>query len=425
MAVIPVKQITEQGPRISGETSAEKFIARQPIFDSREKVYGYELLFRSGIKNYFDGSDPNRATYSVIVDSLLLHGLERLTGRRKAFINYPREALLNGYAEVIPNNLAVVEILETVEPDAEVLAACRHLKDLGYCLVLDDVFSSERPEAFQGLVDIIKVDLSLSTPVQREQIVRRFAPRGIALLGEKVETHEEFQQLKTLGFQYFQGYFFSKPQIISSRDIPAFKLNYLRILQAINRPEINLEEIERIIKGEPSLCYKLLRYLNSSFFGLRSDIRSIRHAVFLLGEREVRLWVSLLVLTSMGEDKPQELVVTSLVRASWCESLAGKIGMRGREGDLFLLGLFSMIDAILDRPLPEILAQLPVPEDTRTALLHRNTRLAQVLALVEAYEQGDWEKLTGLAASLQIDEASIPEMYLTAVEWARQVFQLA
>ncbi len=422
MAVIPAKRTTEQGPRISGETSAEKFIARQPIFDSREKVYGYELLFRSGIENYFDGSDPNRATYSVIVDSLLLHGLERLTGRRKAFINYPREALLNGYAEVIPKHLAAVEILETVEPDAEVLAACRRLKAMGYCLVLDDVFSSERPEAFLGLVDIIKVDLLLSTP---EQIVRRVGSRGIALLGEKVETHEEFQQLKTLGFQYFQGYFFSKPQIISSRDIPAFKLNYLRILQAINHPEINLEEIERIIKGEPSLCFKLLRYLNSAFFGLRSDIHSIRHAIFLLGEREIRLWASLVALTSMGEDKPQELVVTSLVRASWCESLAGKIGMQGREGDLFLLGLFSMMDAILDRPLPEILAQLPVPEEIRTALLHRNNRLAHVLALVEAYEQGDWEKLTGLAASLGIDEASIPGTYLAAVEWARQVFQLA
>ncbi|MCH7979498.1 MAG: diguanylate phosphodiesterase, partial [Acidobacteria bacterium] len=194
MAVIPVKQITEQGPRISGETSAEKFIARQPIFDSREKVYGYELLFRSGIKNYFDGSDPNRATYSVIVDSLLLHGLERLTGRRKAFINYPREALLNGYAEVIPNNLAVVEILETVEPDAEVLAACRHLKNMGYCLVLDDVFSSERPEAFQGLVDIIKVEIPGTTPEQREEMVRRFGSQGLLMLAEKVETRSEFEE---------------------------------------------------------------------------------------------------------------------------------------------------------------------------------------------------------------------------------------
>ncbi|MCH7978964.1 MAG: HDOD domain-containing protein [Acidobacteria bacterium] len=402
-----------------------KFIARQPIFSRKQEVYGYELLFRSGLHDFFDGSDPEQATYTVIADSLFLHGLEMLTENRKAFINCTREVLLSEYTLLLPKENVVLEIVEGVEPDPEVLAACRRLKDLGYCLTLDDVCSLERPEPFLGMVDMIKVEFPGMTPEQREEMVRRFGPQGIIMLAEKVETRSDFDEAAAMGYQYFQGYFFSEPQLISSRDIPAFKLNYLRILQAVHCLEIDLREIERIIKTEPALCYKLLRYLNSPVFGFRGHIRSIRHAVSMLGENEIRCWVSLLALASMGEDKPAELVVTSLIRASWCESLAAKMGRRDREGDFFLLGLFSMIDAILDRPLSEVLAQLPVPEEVQVALLQRNNRLAQVLGMVEAYERGEWDTFTDLTAALHLDEASMPEMYLEAVDWAHQVFRMS
>ena len=198
------------------------------------------MLFRSGQVNVFDGRDPNQATASVIVDSLFLHGLETLTNHRRAFINCTREMLVDDYTGLLPKDITVVEILETVEPDAEVLAACRRLKQRGYCLALDDVSSSERLTAFMDLVAFIKVDLPTTTPEQRREMARLCAHNRIAALAEKVETHDDFCQAQAMGYHYFQGYFFSKPQIMSGRDIPAFKLNYFRILQAVQRPEIEL-----------------------------------------------------------------------------------------------------------------------------------------------------------------------------------------
>ena len=401
----------------------EKFIARQPIFDQKKRVFGYELLFRSSLENYFHGVDVTHASFSVVVDALLVHGLERLTDKRKAFVNLSRELLVSDFAPLFPKDRMVLEILETVEPDAEVLEACRQLKESGYCVALDDVTSAERVRIFADYVNLVKVDLPTTSPNEIEEMVRLCKPRNITLLAEKVETHEEFRQAAEQGFNYFQGYFFSKPQVTTGRDIPAFKLNYLRILQAINRWEINREEIIQIIKTEASLSYKLLRYLNSAFFAFRSDIRSIQHAVSILGDRNIKRWASLVVTAAMGEDKPQELVVTSLVRATWCELLASKVGMLRQSADLFMLGLFSLFDAILDRPMPEVLSQLPVAEDIKTALLHRNNQFSEVLNLVESYEQADWSHLEQSAKSLALPEDQIPETYLKAMESAHQVFK--
>ena len=195
-----------------------------------------------------------------------------------------------------------------------------------------------------------------------------FQPRGIKLLAEKVETKEEFDQAAEMGYTCFQGYFFSKPVIISGKDIPGFKLTYLQMLQEINSPEMDFRKIEDLIKREVSVSYKLLRYINSAFFGLRRKVESIRQALALLGERNIKKWISLIALSSMGEDKPMELAASSLIRAQFCESLAPKMGMRDREHDLFLMGLFSMIDAIIDRPMAEILDELSISEDIKVAL---------------------------------------------------------
>ena len=357
------------------------------------------------------------------MDSLFLHGLETLTNHRKAFINCTQEMLVSDYTGLLPKDMVVVEILETVEPDAEVLAACRQLKQRGYCLALDDVNCSERLTALADLVAFIKVDLPTTTPEQRREMARLCAHHRIAALAEKVETHDEFCQTQAMGYHYFQGYFFSKPQIVSGRDIPAFKLNYFRILQAVQRPEIELEEIEAIVKTEQSLCFRLLRYLNSPFFGFRNGIHSIRHALTLLGARPIKLWTSLVVLASMCQDKPSELAVTCLTRAVFCESLAAEVRMRGQEAELFLLGLLSLIDAILDRPMPEIITQLAVSEEIKLALLHGGGRFGNVLSMVQAYEQGDWTNFQQLAATFRVDETNIPDLYLKAVEWAHQTFQ--
>ena len=406
-----------------GTDELTRFIARQPIFDRDRRVIGYELLFRQSEVNAFDGSDPDAATRSVITDAMLLHGLNTLTGPHKAFINFSANLLGSDCALVLPKDRTVIEILETVEPSPDVLASCLRLKEAGYCLALDDVGSSIRPEAFQNLVDIIKVDLRCTSPEQRRLLVARFVPREVVLLAEKVETYAEFDLARRVGFQLFQGYFFSKPQIISSRELPALQVNYLRILEAVQRPVMNMEEIERIIKSEPALCFKLLRYLNSAFFSFSSSIRSIRHAISLLGEEQFRAWVSLLAVTLMSSDKPQELVVSSLVRAALCESLAPEFGLQGREGDLFLLGLFSQIDAIVDRPLKDLLDQLPLSEEIRVGLLLEDSPLADVLRVVQSYEKGDWDRLADLVAYHRLNESKIPDAYIRAVEWTQRIFE--
>ena len=248
------------------------------FFDRHEQVYGYELLFRSGMENRYTANDGDAAAGDV-VDNFLNAGAKTLTAGRKAFINCTRQFLVNEYATLLPKEETVIEILETIEPDAEVLAACRRLKDLGYVIALDDFVYAEKFQPFVELADIIKIDFKLSPPGERQQAVARFAPLGIRLLAEKVETRAELAEARDSGYVYFQGYFFCKPQIVPSRHIPAFKVHYLRILQAISKPELDRSEIVALIDREVSLCYKLLRFVNSSLFGFTREISSTRHAL--------------------------------------------------------------------------------------------------------------------------------------------------
>ena len=402
----------------------KKFVARQPIFDPHQKVYAYELLFRSGMDNFFDASDPDQASTSVIVDSLLLMGMEKLTGGDRAFINCTRNVLIKGYAALLPKDKVVVEILESVEPDDEVVGACLRLKRAGFMLALDDFIYEERLEPLLPLIAFVKIDFRETTERDRKALVEKLSHRGIKMVAEKVETRSELLQASEMGYTYFQGYFFSKPEIVVAQDIPGYKLNYLRVLQAVNQPEINLVELENIIKLEASLTYKLLRYLNSAFFGFRTEIRSIHHALALLGEEELKKWASLIAMAAMGADKPPELVVSVIVRAVFCESLAPRIGMMNRSNDLFLLGMMSLIDAVLDRPLPEILEKMPISHEVKEALLGVENRLRDVYETVIAYEAADWRSFAEKARKLNLDEETVPDLYLKSVEWAKNTFHM-
>lgn len=400
----------------------EAFIARQPIFDQNENVFAYELLFRSGLESMFSHPDPNEASSKVITDSVLVLGMEMLTGGKRAFINATRDILVKEAMRLLPREWATVEILETVEPDPEVIVACEHLKRAGYLLVLDDFVYEKRYKPLVDLADIIKVDVLTTSKGERRAMVQQFAPLGIRLLAEKVETREAFEEALEMGYTYFQGYFFSKPVTLSARDVPGFKLHYLRILQEIHRPELDFGKIEEVIKLEVSFSYKLLRYINSAFFGLRREINSIRQALVFLGEREIKKWVSLVVLTSMGEDKPQELIVQTVIRAKFFELLASGVGLADRTDELFLMGIFSLIDAIVDRPLSDILKEISIADDVKVALLGGENRLREIYEYVLAYEKGDWEKLSEQATQLGLDETEMPRLYLKAVQGSHQSF---
>jgi c-di-GMP-related signal transduction protein len=393
-----------------------KFIARQPILSCRRDVFAYELLFRSGIENSFSGADLEHASASMFVTSFMI-GLQRLTGGQRAFVNCPRDFLLHGYISLFPRELVVVELLENIAPDAEVVAACRRLKEGGYLLALDDFVDTPDWAPLIEIADFIKVDFRLTNQDEQRALAARYRGKSIRMLAEKVETPEEFAEALDMGYSLFQGYFFCRPEMLHRRAIPASKLAYLDVLKAATAAELDIAALALKIKQEPSLTYKLLRYLNSAGFGLRAEIYSIPHALSLLGERELRKWIAVVAVGVMADGKPDELMTVPLVRGRFCELLAPVVGMAAHANDLFLLGLLSVTDAILDQPLAAILSELSVGNDIKEALLAGSGVYRDILEMATAHECADWDAVSGLAARLGVKEDQIPEIYFSALDW--------
>ncbi len=401
------------------------YVARQPILGRDREISGYELLFRSGPENVFRHHDADEASSRLIDNSLHSFGLEQLVAGKKLFVNATRRVIVDELYTVLPPELTVIELLETVDPDDEIVVACENLKRQGYTLALDDYTFDDRWEPLVRLVDVIKVDWRSSTPEQRAQLARRLRNTRVTLLAEKVETYEEFEEARKVGFRLFQGYFFCKPEMIAGRDIPKFKLNYMRLLQEVNRPDIDYVALERVISQELSLSVKLLRYLNSAAFGWRHGVNSIDHAIRVLGERQVKRWASMVALSGVGEDKPAELAVSSLVRARFCEFLGAEAGLRTRDVELFLTGLLSHVDAFFDMPLDKALENLSLAPDIRHAILQNGSPLSPVYRTVQAWERGHWDAIPELASNIQVGENVIADAYRRSIDWTDQTLRSA
>lgn len=400
----------------------EIFIARQPIFDKHMRVAAYELLYRSGKINAAV-ADGDGATSSVIVNGLVMMGLETLTDRKKAFVNFTRNLLVDDSATVFPPEALVVEVLETVESDPELLEALKRLKAAGYTIALDDYVESYSQEEIVALADIIKVDFLLSDLPAVARIAQRFAGTPVRLLAEKVETQEQFRLAVQLGYSYFQGYFFSKPSIMASRDVRSIDLSHVRILEALGQPEPDFIAVAGAIESDLALTYKLMRLVNSGAYMGNSRITSVHQALVRLGMKEIRKWTALIMMRDAGEGKPDELVRASLIRARALESLAGRVKLGSRRTEFFLTGIFSMIDVIMDRPLREILSELPLDEQIRTALLGQDNALRKGLDLILAYERGDWAALDALGPLGRGMEAEmLSEAYYEALQWTQELF---
>ncbi len=349
-----------------------RYVARQPIFDREEKVFGYELLFRDGLENAFHG-DSNEASRATL-DRTLLMGLDVLCDGRRAFVNCTRDTLIKGLVTLLPSTLTVVEVLESVPADPDVVSACQRLKEAGYMIALDDYVANDPREGLAEIADIIKVEMQLTTEEQQAALIKQFGPWRCRMLAEKIETRAEFVRARDQGFVYFQGYFFRRPEMMNTRDMPANRMNYLRMLQEVSRPDLELPELEKLIKAEASVCYRLLRYLNSAMFGFQSEIHSVRHALSMLGERDVRRWVRLVAAVGAGQEKTSDLVLSALVRGRFGELLAPRV--QHGESDLFLLGLLSLIDAMMEMPMAEVLDKIPLDHATKTVLLGQAERIA-------------------------------------------------
>jgi EAL and modified HD-GYP domain-containing signal transduction protein len=409
----------------------ELFVARQPIFQGDRTVVGYELLFRSGSDNVFPaGVDPDKASARVLSSALDVFGLDSLTGSKPAYVTATRRVLLDGQYACWPAARLVIELDGSTPIDPDTLAACSAAKAAGYTIAVDDYSLQPGLEALLPMVDVLGVHFrsGQQATVTRNAIAKRFAGSGKRLLAKRVADEAEFDVARLLGFTQFQGSFFCQPQLLRRQDIPVSKIVYLQFLRELGRAQLDYTRMEQVIKQDVALSVKLLRYLNAASFGWRSQITSIQQALKMLGERPFRRWASLLLVAVTSADRPAELLSTCLVRARFCELLADAVGLAGRDLDLFLIGLLSLMDAVVGRPLPELLADIALPAELAEALVpsERSNRMRDVLGLVIAYERGSWQEVGQLCDALALKEPGVlPIHYQSALVWAAEASSTA
>ncbi len=402
----------------------EVYVARQPIFNTKQQIFGYELLFRGGTSNAFPDIDGDTATSKVLTNSFFNFGIDHIAGGKKAFVNFTQELLIRKLPTMFPVETLVVEVLEDVKPEKEVIESCKEIAEQGYELALDDFFYETGLEPLIGLANIIKMDFR-STPIETiQEYVEKLSKYSVKFLAEKVETHEEFQKALEMGFEYFQGYFFSKPQIMAGKDISPSKITLVQIVAEANKPDFDFEELEKLIARDVSLSYKLMRYINSAFFKRVHEVSSIKQAIVLLGEMGLRRFISLIVMAKLAADKPDELIRTSIVRARLCEQLGKLASVEMDSSELFTLGLFSLIDAIMDQEMESLMDKLPLSENIKNALVSGEGVLGNFLKLAQCYESGDWKGFSENVKSLGIEEEKVPECYMEALGWANSLDSL-
>ncbi|HEY6488189.1 MAG: HDOD domain-containing protein [Terracidiphilus sp.] len=408
---------TASSPYSTESPQLARYAARQPILTAEERVFGYELLFRSGAENHFSCSDPTDATRSVIDMSSLL-GLGVLCDNSHAFINCTREILLSEFISLLPSENLVLEVLNTVPPDEEVMLACSQLKKTGVKIALDDYTVDDPREPLAYFADFIKVDLKQNSMTDAGIIVasHRAVCRMIAM---KVETRQDFQFAKKAGFQLVQGYFFRRPQMVRTWTGSSNRAIHLALLNAVLKTDLDLEKIEDLIKKDATLCFRLLRYLNSPMFGFRSEICSVRQALMILGENETRRWCRLAVTIEMAQSRTSDLMLAALTRARFCELLGPNV-VDGAV-DLFLLGLLSMMDAILEIPMTSVVSALSISQEIKQALLQKECNLTPLYHLMLAVEAGEWFTVTNLCEEMHLSEMLVSDAQWKAMEWAQQV----
>ena len=400
------------------------FVARQPIFDVRERVVGYELLHRSGLGNAFSGLDGTVATGQLLSDSVLSDSWRVLTSGCPAWVNFPAPLLLDGSATLVPPDHMVVEVLEDVDVDEEVLAACRDLQDRGYRVAADDVVDPDDDNPLLAIADIVKVDFRQTTNLERMALARRFRGRT-QLLAEKVETRADRRLAQDLGYELLQGYFLRQPVTVQQAAIDRTRLGVLGALNAVMRDPIDFGEVEDALKREVALTDKLLRYLNTAQFAWRRRTTSLRDVMVALGERNLRRWMSVAALATISAEQPDELLTSTLVRARMCELLAPWTNPPAEGLDLFLTGLYSQMHLLMGTDLATTLEQAPVPEVVRGALEGKPGTLAEALTLAGSWETADWASVRASAGRLGVAVERLPDLYADALAFAQDQRGLA
>ena len=393
---------------------ADFLVGRQQILDQKLNIYGYELLFRGKDFNLNDRNEATQATNQVITDSILELGLNNLVGTHHAFINFTAQNILEKTPLSLPKDRIIIEVLENVAVDLRIISNLREFKQQGYTIALDDFVFSDEWKPLIEFADIIKLDVMAMGEEKTRKAIANLKKYPLKLLAEKVETHEEFTYLLELGCDYFQGFFFNKPNTVPGKRLGVNQMAAIRLLTVINDPEVEPEELAKTISQDVTLSYKLLHYINSAFFSLPSKISSIQHAISYLGLKEIKRWSNILTLASLST-KSMAVLQNSLIRGKMCEELGLLMGEK--SGHFFLVGILSSLDSILDIPLEEALEQLPLSKDITQAILLKQGLPGEALACVINYEE--WN-IAGMNFR-NMDPNIISEAYYKSIAWAKEV----
>lgn len=401
----------------------DAYIGRQPILDRGWNVAGYELLFRSSQENVCEGTD-NTATPHVIASAVLTFGLDRLLGDKPAFVKFDRQFLPGDWTTCLAPDKVIIEILQSVPYDRETVHACQRLKELGYAIALNECVDDPRTASFAPHVDILKVDFQATSPAEQDHLVHRYRHLNLRMLAGKVETESEFVRASQLGYHYFQGYFFASPTVLQTTRVPASQMSGMRLLKEIQREDLDFAAVEAIIRRDISFSHALLTYLNSAAFHWANRVESIRQGLVLLGSDQIRKWVWMASINSLGQNRPPILMARVLMRGRFCEEIVASANLNIGDADPFLVGMFSLLDAILRRPLREILAELNIGRQIRSALLgtaEEGDPLALVLGIVKAWERSEFQVVDTAARAIHLSPDALNACYLRSLEWVESV----
>lgn len=403
------------------------FVARQPIFDRRQRLYAYELLYRrDGDIQTAGPEDRALMSAQVIVSALLDMGADSMLGDAKAFVNVARDHLVSDAWRLFDRERVIIELLETVECDDETVDACRRLVAEGYTLALDDYEFRPETARFLDLASIIKVDVLGADLAELETRIATLPRRPLTLLAERVESADIRDRCIALGFELFQGYFFSRPETLTNQTVAPGALAATRLLNLLADPDTSDAELEAALASDVGMCYKLLRMVNSASIGGRG-VESIGHALRLVGRQSLHRWVSLILVAGLGagSDLRREQATTAITRARMCELLARAAGAHRDPGNAFVAGMVSLLDTMLEMPMSIVAAQLSLAQDVANAVVDREGPVAAPLMVTEAFESGAWSSISLGAAELGIEEKAVPQLYFDALRWARQSMAIA
>ncbi len=398
-----------------------RYVARQPILDLHGGVHGYELLFRNGPEEIFRGN--SEAATRTMIDNTVLFGLRQLTSGLPAFVNCTEDALTSDMIHMMPASMTVLEILETIEPSPALFRACCKLKSAGFRLALDDFVWRKELEPLVGLADYIKVDFLLSDRTKRRSLLNRLRGVSVALVAEKVESEEQFREAREDGFALIQGYYFCRPVLMKNRTVPANRLSHVGILRLLQSDAINMHELAGQVKRDASLTYRLLRLINSPLCAMRQEVRSVQTALIAVGEETFRRLATLAIASELNAGQPEELLRTAFVRARFCEVAAVLCELDNKEQ--YLLGLLSLLPAMLHVTMTDLTPSLPLRDEIRRALEGEKIPERFLLCWLEGHERGDWAICDVVAQRRNVNVADLLRCYQEALAWAEAALHFA